>query len=262
MSERRGILPAATLVALIWAPPAVAETGVTCAAPPDYRSQDAALASLMDRALPVIGRFASLDGAFATVAPEVCLYTGPSEALGYFEPDRRRIAIAADLDADLQVAILMHEARHVEHFARGLCPDLSLSMQNYARAVWAMEADASTIALIVTWDMAQEGDPGPFAALAGHTSSADLAAAFAATMTATGDPGEAGAAAFAAWYDSERRRDGYYLSSCSAYLDEQDATHVLPQYGQLDPAFFPSLCRLPNGGSFACAEPEPEPEPR
>lgn len=258
MSERRGVLRAATLCLLIWAHPSPAETGLTCAVPPDYRSGEPALASLMDRALPVLGRFASLDDAFATVAPEVCLYAGPSEALGYFEPDLRRIAIDARLGADLQLAILLHEARHVEHFARGLCPDLSLSMQNYARAVWAMEADASTIALIVTWDMARMGDPGPFRALALHTSSADMAAVFAATITATGDVGEASAAAFAAWYDSERRRDGYYLSSCSAYLDEQDATHALPQYGQLDPAYFLSLCRLPNGGSFACAEPAPE----
>jgi hypothetical protein len=75
-------------------------------------------------------------------------------------------------------------------------------------------------------------------------------------MGLTQDVAESSAAAFSAWYDSDSRRMSYYLSSCSAYLDEQDSTHALPQYGQLDPAFFLSLCRLPNGGHFDCAEPQ------
>jgi hypothetical protein len=128
-------------------------------------------------------------------------------------------------------------------------------MQNYARAIWAMEADATTVSLIVVWDMAGRGDAGPLEALAAHPNYHDITEVFAAAMTNTQDVAEASAAAFAAWYEGETRRDSYYLSSCAAYLDQQDATHALPQYGSLEPSFFLSLCRLPNGGRFECGEP-------
>lgn len=226
-----------------------------CAAPPDYRSGEPALAALVDRAFPVIARFASLHAALRSGAPEICLFTGASEALGFFEPDRHRIAIDAGLDPDLQMAILVHEMRHVEQAVLGLCPDLSLSMENYARAVWAMEADATAISLIVTWDMAQRGDPGPFRALARHPHYSDVADSFAAAMAATQDISAGAAAAFSGWYGSETRRLSYYVAGCSAYLDEQDATHALPQYGRLDADFFDTLCRLPDGEGFDCSEP-------
>ncbi len=240
--------------------PSVSLASDTCASPPIYQTEDAELDALIERALPVIDRFVSLHQALLSVAPEICLFTRPAEALGYFEPDTRRIAIDARLDEDLKLAILLHEMRHVEQFQRRLCPDLSLSMQNYARAVWAMEADATTVSMIVTWDIARGGDPGPFQALADHPHYSDVAAVFAVTMEETEDIGESSAAAFAAWYGSEIRRDTYYRSSCSAYLDQQDASHLLPQYGRLDPSYFLTLCTLPNGGSFDCAEPVPGPD--
>jgi hypothetical protein len=148
--------PGTLLFAVLFASaPIAGRAETTCATAPGYGTDDTALAALLDRALPVIDRFASLRDALGATAPEICLFTGPTEALGYFEPGRRRISIDADLDPDLQLAVLLHEMRHVEHFTRGLCPDLSLSMQDYARAVWAMEADAAVVSMIVTWDMAR-----------------------------------------------------------------------------------------------------------
>lgn len=255
LSDSARTVPVLAVLCLLPAGAPAADGDVTCAAPPDYRSDDAALAALVDRAFPVIGRFASLDAALRSGAPEICLFSGASEALGFFEPDRHRIAIDAGLDPDLQLAILMHEMRHVEQATLGLCPDLSLSMENYARAVWAMEADATAISLIVTWDMAQRGDPGPFRALAGHPHYADIADSFATAMTSTRNVAAGAAAAFSGWYDSETRKRSYYVAGCSAYLDAQDATHALPQYGQLDADFFATLCRLPDGAGFDCSEP-------
>jgi hypothetical protein len=249
--------PGTLLFAVLFASaPIAGRAETTCATAPGYGTDDTALAALLDRALPVIDRFASLRDALGATAPEICLFTGPTEALGYFEPGRRRISIDADLDPDLQLAVLLHEMRHVEHFTRGLCPDLSLSMQDYARAVWAMEADAAVVSMIVTWDMARHGDPGPFQALANHPQTADIADVFATTMGLTQDVAESSAAAFSAWYDSDSRRMSYYVASCSAYLDQQESSHALPQYGQLDPAFF--LCALPPAerGRFDCTEPQ------
>jgi hypothetical protein len=199
----RGTLRFAVLFA---SAPIAGRAATTCADAPGYGTDDTALAALLDRALPVIDRFASLRDALGATAPEICLFTGPTEALGYFEPGRRRISIDADLDPDLQLAVLLHEMRHVEHFTRGLCPDLSLSMQDYARAVWAMEADAAVVSMIVTWDMARIGDPGPFQALAKHPippispmSSPRPCAGRRISPKAAPPPS-------AAWYDSDSRR--------------------------------------------------------
>ena len=71
-----------------------------------------------------------------------------------------------------------------------------------------------------------------------------------------GDPAEAGYAAFAQWYASDERREIYYAASCSAYLDEQDTSHAIPQYGALAEDYFDRLCTLPDGRDFPCAEPE------
>jgi hypothetical protein len=249
--------PGALLFAVLFASaPIAGRAETTCAIAPGYGTDDTALAALLDRALPVIDRFASLRDALGRNRARDLPLHRPDRGAGVFRNrGRRRISIDADLDPDLQLAVLLHEMRHVEHFTRGLCPDLSLSMQDYARAVWAMEADAAVVSMIVTWDMARHGDPGPFQALANHPQTADIADVFATTMGLTQDVAESSAAAFSAWYESDSRRMSYYVASCSAYLDQQERSHALPQYGQLDEGFFPALCRLPNGGRLRLHRP-------
>jgi hypothetical protein len=234
------------------APPAL---GDVCAAPPYEGAQEAALGDLLERTLPVIARYPSLDAALRETGPSICLFDTASDALGFFEPEANRVMIAADLDPELQRAILFHEIRHVEQFARGLCPDLSLAMRAFARATWALEADATTISLIIAWDLREGGDPGPWDALAGLPRYRDVAAAFAEQMAVSGDLSDAGQAAFDSWYATSDRRDAYYIASCSAYLDTRDRTHALPQYGEIDESFFEDLCVLPDGTPFACEEP-------
>ncbi|MGB8624187.1 MAG: DUF6782 family putative metallopeptidase, partial [Paracoccaceae bacterium] len=84
----------------------------------------------------------------------------------------------------------------------------------------------------------------------------DIAAAFAAEMAATGDAPRATAAAFAQWYASDWRRENYYLAACSDYLDQQDRSKALPRYRLLSEDFLDTLCRLPDGTAYPCAEPE------
>ncbi|MCU4651609.1 hypothetical protein N8I71_02125 [Roseibacterium sp. SDUM158016] len=226
-----------------------------CANPPDYRSGDAALDALLQRVTPALEEYPSLRDAVSGIAPAFCISGEPFNALGFYEPETRKIVVSEGLDPDLQLAILFHELRHVEHHARGLCPDLSLSMRDYARAVWAMEADAATISLIVAWDYAEGGDPGPWDALVDQPRFGDIARTFGAVVSEGGDIFTASEAAFTAWYQNEDRRTGYYIASCLSYLDDQEQSHALPAYGSLPPAYFDRLCILPDGRPFDCEEP-------
>jgi hypothetical protein len=229
--------------------------GDVCATPPYEDVRDTALGDLLGRTLPIIARYPSLEAALRETGPAICLFDTASDALGFYEPEANRVMIEADLDPELQRAILFHEIRHVEQFARGLCPDLSLAMGAFARATWALEADATTISLIVAWDLREDGDPGPWDALATLPRYRDVAAAFADEMVASGDLSDAGQAAFDSWYLNGDRRDAYYIASCSTYLDTRDRTHALPQYGEIDGSFFEDLCVLPDGTPFPCEEP-------
>ena len=251
--RQRALATATTLALALAALPAVAET--VCAGHPYTDPPDPALSALIDRAAPILARYPSLSGALASLRPDLCLSDTPSEAMGYYEPATNRVVLDAGLGPDLSLVILLHELRHVEQHARGLCPDLSLAMSAYARATWALEADATTITLIATWDLRQSGDPGPWAALEALPRYRGVSEVFATEMQATADLARAGEAAFAGWYGNAERREAYYIAGCSAYLDAQDRTHALPQYGAIDPAFFTDLCVLPDGTRFGCAEP-------
>jgi hypothetical protein len=242
-----------TLAAVCLATAANAQT--VCATAPYDDATDSGLAGLLDRALPVLRDFPSLLGALETVGPRICLSAAPSDAFGFFEPDSNRIVISATLDPDLQLAILFHELRHVDQFARGICPNDALAMGEYARAVWALEADATTISLIVTWAMQETGDGGPWHALATLPRYAAVARGFGSDMQDGGDLISASETAFTLWYEHEDRRHDYYVSSCGAYLDRLDETHALPRYETLRDDFFDSLCVLPDGTPFSCTEP-------
>jgi hypothetical protein len=59
-------------------------------------------------------------------------------------------------------------------------------------------------------------------------------------------------AAFARWYDSDWRRESYYLSACGQYLDQLDETHAIEGRDRLPADFFDTLCLLPDGTNYGC----------
>lgn len=174
---------------------------------------------------------------------------------GYYEPDERLIVLARDMSPGLTLAVAVHELRHVEQFDIGICPSLDLSMKEHVRLVFAMEADASVTSLVVAADLRMQGKPMMWNALASWPMQADLAARFDRILDETSDVGLAASAAFEAWYDSDVRRDSYYVAVCSSYLDQIDREHPLPKYGSLSGAYFDDLCRLPDGRPYKCRGP-------
>lgn len=232
-----------------------ASANESCAAAPTYQTPDPALSALLDGAQAALAGYPSLAQVLDGTGLEICLSSAPTDALGYFEPRSNRIVLDAETAPGLQMVVLFHELRHAEQAARGICPDLSLSMENYARTVWAMEADAVTISLIVAWGLREAGDDGPWAALVETERYADVVGTFSRVLLETQDVSAASQSAFEAWYSDDARRERYYIASCLAYLDLQEESHSLPRYGSIDPAFFADLCILPDGNAFPCTEP-------
>jgi len=258
-----GLLRALVLALLcLGAPPAsaqVADPFRTCLAPPydgartDTQRQIRSLADWLRSALvphPSLARI------LEDRPPEICLSDHLFGIQGDFELAARRIVLRRGLSQPLMRAVAIHELRHVHQTRTGICPDPSLSMESTARVTLAMEADASAVSLAIAWHLRAAGEPSVWTALETWPTHADLALAFEAEMRASGDVALATARAFGTWYESEWRRETYYIAACSDYLDRQDRTHALPRYGSLDQAYLSDLCRLPDGRVYPCAEPK------
>lgn len=67
------------------------------------------------------------------------------------------------------------------------------------------------------------GDVTVWNALSSLPSHSDIAASFAKTIRETGDASLAVTSAFYQWYACPDRMERYYLTTCSDYLDRQDA---------------------------------------
>lgn len=202
------------------------------------------------------GAYPSLAATLDRIGPEICLVSGVSGARGYFDLATNVIAIHAELTRGQQLAILIHELRHLDQVDRGVCPSDELAMREVARATFAMEADASAVAAHVGWEMRSAGDGDAWEALLAFPNYGDIAEAYAVERVASGSVPRALGRAFSQWYESEWRLDRYYLTSCSDYLDRMDAAHSLPSYQQLDAEFYALLCRLPDGTPYDCVAPE------
>ena len=218
----------------------------------------AELVQVYEEATASLERFPSLLAALEEQSPKLCLSSKMGNAHGYLDIEQNRIYLSDQIPKAMQVGVLFHEIRHLEQFALGICPSDDLAMKEYARATFALEADASVVSLLVAWDMKENGNSGPWLALSAWPTQADIASKFALEMLASGDVLSAASAAFAQWYMSEVRREAYYIASCSGYLDRQDASKLIPRY-QLVPAdFLNDLCRLPSGSRYQCSPPEVE----
>lgn len=205
---------------------------------------------------PALGHFPSLAEALDNAAPDLCFSSLMDSALAYLDIDGNRIVIGEGLSKGMRNGLFLHELRHLEQFVRGSCPSDDLAIKEYARATFAMEADASAISLLVAWDMKENGHESVWAALSSWPSQSDIAESFANEMADTGNVALAVTAAFYQWYASSSRLEQYYFAACSDYLDRQDANHNLPLYQLVPDAFLEDLCILPDGSSYECSHPE------
>lgn len=254
---RQSLLAVIILLILGSAPRDAAAASLTCLNGP-YRSAETAdqmpLVALVAVLRAALRDFPALLEVLDNRQPALCLSEGLIAARGFYEPESNRIVLASGMGPGLTLAVFVHELRHVYQFEFGICPSGALAMREYARAVFAMEADANVVALLVAWHLRSGGDPRMWRALEDWPMTADIAARFAATMTSTGDVAAAAAAAFDQWYALTSRRENYYIAACSDYLDQIDRTHALSLYQALPPDFLTRLCRMPDGRTYPCAE--------
>lgn len=246
------MLRLAPLLALVMLAGTPALAGLRCGQPPFDGLPE--LAAIHDDIAAAVADFPALNDALHDDVA-LCLSDELLVARGFFEPDTRRIVLASHLPRGLMLAVAVHELRHLQQYGGGQCPTLALSMQAYARAVFAMEADASVTSITVAATLRDAGRPAMWDALAGWPMQADLTRVHADSMAETGDPVRAASATFAAWYDSDARMAAYYVASCMDYLDQLEESHLLPRYGDLWDGFYDDLCRLPDGRPYPCAQP-------
>lgn len=186
----------------------------------------------------------------------ICIVDRMYEARAAFEPETRRLYLEHGLPIGLRQAVLIHEIRHAQQYKMDVCPSINLSMQNYAQAVFAMEADASVTGLVVADFLRDQGRPDMWNALENWPMQADIAAVYDAARAQGQSISASASHAFNAWYRNDKRREAYYIATCLDYLDQSEDQHLLPRYGSLDTDFFNTLCQLPDGRAYPCAAPE------
>ena len=252
------VLMALSLLAVFLCPkPVLAEPALSCIDAPFNQTGEGdrgRLVELIGLLREDIAGYPSLVTALDSDELRICLSEPLLLEKAYLDPALNLIVLSDDMDEDLMRAVLVHELRHLEQLKRGICPTDDLSMSAYARAALALEADATVVALLVTWEQRMGGDDGPWRALASWGMTADIAERFEAVMDADGDVPKAAAEAFDQWFLSENRYRRYYVAECSHYLDRQDAAHALPSYRQLSDSYLDTLCVLPDGTTYACTE--------
>lgn len=242
------------LVAAVLASGTAALAEETCAGPP-YTDAPDQLSALLLRLVETLKPFPALTSALIDQAPKICLSDDLFEEQGYFEPRSNRIVLNVKLDQDFQLAILIHEIRHLEQFERGSCPAISYRMTDYIRARLALEADASAIGVYVAWVMSQAGDSGPWEVLKTWPTHDDLVARFADEIARGSDEVAATAATFAQWFESAERREMYTFAICSNYLDALDREKVNAGQDSLPEDYAARLCVLPDGRPYGCTLP-------
>ncbi len=230
----------------------VAET--VCLAAP-YAAGQGDLSALADLLQTTLAPYPSLAAALTDQAPTLCLDSELVEEQAFFEPKTNRIVLHSGLNPDFQLAILIHEVRHLEQYARGACPTIAMPLSDYMRSRLALEADAAAIGIYVTWNLRKEGNPGPWASLQSWPTHDDLIDRFEAEIAATGDEVAATAATYAQWFEDLDRRQMYAFAICSNYLDALDREKMLPGKGPLSEDFAAQLCVLPDGRPYPCVLP-------
>ena len=244
------------LAALLWLTLTVGSVQAreTCLAAPYVgdNGEVVALAAMLTEALAL---HPSLAAALADRAPALCVDDSLYSEQGYFEPASNRIVLRAGLDPDFQLAILIHEVRHLEQFGRDVCPTTALNLSDYVRLRLALEADAAAVGVYVAWTLKEAGRPGPLAQLATWPTHDDLVARFADEIAAGRDEAAATAATYAQWFADKDRRAMYAYAICANYLDALDRQKVEPGKQRLADDIAARLCVLPDGRPYDCVLP-------
>jgi hypothetical protein len=241
--------------------PAMAGTDphAVCIPAPYSVDDDAAaapLAALVGTLRDHAAAYPSLLRALDLHEPVICLESRSAGPRGYFDVGTNTIALLDGLSDAQKLVVLIHELRHLDQVGRSVCPSDSLAMEEVARATFAMEADAGAVTAHVAYEAKEAGDSALWDALAQFPNYADIPAAYATERAASGSAARAMGAAFSQWYESDWRRDRYYLATCSDYLDRVDRTHRLPSYDLLDSDFYVELCVMPDGSGYDCRPPD------
>jgi len=225
----------------------------SCLVPPYM--DDAEIQALAVELTTVLAAYPSLDKAFHTAAPALCLNDGLFHEQGYYEPKTNRIVLRTGLDPDLRLAILIHEVRHLEQYNREICPTTRMALSDYMTVRLALEADAAAIGVHIAWDLAQAGRPGPWEKLRDWPSHKDLTARYASEIQAGGDDIAATAATYAQWFADEDRRAMYAFAICSNYLDTLDRDKVNAGHDKLPEDMAARVCVMPDGRPYPCELP-------
>ena len=230
-----------------------------CLAAPFERASTADekhITDLVDWLRTALTPFPKLLDALEQNTKEICLADNMFGAHGYLSFEEDRIVLSSDLPVGLLRAVTIHELRHAHQKNMGTCPSAVLSMQETARITLLLEADASAVSLAVAWGLRDEGRPEVWDALSIWSSHVDIVAAFEQEMSESGDVTLATGRAFSQWFASDWRREHYYLAACSDYLDREDETNSLRQYGLVGTDILDDLCVLPDGRSYRCEVPD------
>jgi hypothetical protein len=204
---------------------------------------------------PGLPAFPSLKQGLETQAPALCIDDSLYDVQGFFEPKTNRIVLRAGLDQDMQLAILLHELRHLEQYGRGACPTIAFTLSDYMRLRLALEADAAAVGVYAAWKLQQSGLPGPLEQLQSWPTHDDIVTRFKAEIEATGDEVAATSAAFAQWFESDDRRGIYAFAICSNYLDALDTGKMPPGKQTVADDIATRLCVLPDGQAYGCSLP-------
>lgn len=245
---------AGAIAATVTAYGSAALAAETCLVSP-YTEATGDLTQLVQRLQGTLEPYPSLKRALFDQAPVFCLDDSLFEEQAYFEPKTNRIVLNSRIDEDFQVAILIHEVRHLEQYGRSACPSLSYRMTDYVRARLALEADASAVGVYIAWNLREDGEPGLWEALETWPTHDDLVSRFAAEIAAGADEVTATSATFAQWFERADRREIYTFAICSNYLDALDREKVSPGQDRLPEDYAVRLCVMPDGRSYSCTLP-------
>lgn len=237
-------------VALLLGSPMALANSVCLPAP--YTGGSDEILALAERLTETLAPFASLAEALASQVPVICVDDSLYAEQAYYEPKTNRIVVRTGLDPDLELAILIHEVRHLEQYSREICPTTTMTLTDYMRSRLALEADASAVGIYVAWKLRETGVPGPWDQLQLWPTHVDLVTRFAAEIDSGANEVTATAATFAQWFESRERREIYAFAICSNYLDALDREKMLPGQMTLPADFAERLCTLPDGRPYEC----------
>ncbi len=181
-----------------------------------------------------------------------CIDERDDNTYGYFDYKYNVIAISSNIKFFEKISIFIHELRHLYQFLKGKCLSTNYDMNEMARLVFAIEADAQAITTLFSWRMKNNGMPEIWDASIQNIEFSDIYNAFRSEMRESSDELIATKKAFVQWYKLKSRVDKYYRSACMQYLDLTDRDKKIPTYKKLPDEYFNNLCILPGGKNYGC----------